>query len=409
MLDWLRRFNICCFLDNQGYALQPNRHECIAGAGAISVMPIRESSLLPEMDAFISRENDWIFGHLGYGLKDEIMGDCPAGADRVGFQAAFFFVPLYVLNMREGVVEIGSMDEDHDQVFAAISSFGPVVEKPEFDAQLRPRVERREYLDTIAALQQHIHRGDCYEINYCQEFYAERVKLDPWAVFSELMRISPAPFAAFYQIDDSYLLCASPERFLARTGDRLISQPIKGTMPRDLADRAQDEGLKTMLRESPKDRAENVMVVDLVRNDLSRVCREGSVRVDELFGIYTFPQVHQMISTISGQLENEVSFARIVEACFPMGSMTGAPKRKVMELIDCYERVPRGIFSGSVGYITPAKDFDLNVVIRSIMYNAASGYVSYMAGSGITAASDPAAEYEECLVKARALRASLGA
>lgn len=149
------------------------------------------------------------------------------------------------------------------------------------------------------------------------------------------------------------------------------------------------------------------MVVDLVRNDLSRVCEEGSVKVDELFGVYSFPQVHQMISTVSGQVREDLTFADLIRATFPMGSMTGAPKKRVMELIREYENSRRGIFSGALGYISPAGDFDFNVVIRSIMYNAGSGYLSFQAGSGITWYSDPEKEWEECLLKASAIEAVL--
>ena len=161
---------------------------------------------------------------------------------------------------------------------------------------------------------------------------------------------------------------------------------------------------KEELFHSDKDRSENVMVVDLVRNDLSKVCEEGTVKVDELYGIYSFPQVHQMISTVSGELKKNISFTEIIKATFPMGSMTGAPKKRVMELIEQYEKTKRGIFSGCLGYISPNGDFDFNVVIRSIMYNASSNYLSFQAGSAITFYSDPEKEWEECLLKAEAIK-----
>lgn len=179
---------------------------------------------------------------------------------------------------------------------------------------------------------------------------------------------------------------------------------MKGTARRNLAHAAADEALKQKLYNSAKERSENVMIVDLMRNDLSQVCNEASVQVDELFGIYTFPQVHQMISTISGEIKEEISFTQLLKALFPMGSMTGAPKRRVMQLIDQYEEFSRGLFSGSVGYITPEGDFDFNVVIRSILYNAANGYVSCPVGSGITFYSDAEKEWEECLLKVEAIR-----
>lgn len=179
---------------------------------------------------------------------------------------------------------------------------------------------------------------------------------------------------------------------------------MKGTIKRNLVDFADDEKLKKELQLSAKDQSENVMVVDLVRNDLSKVCEDKTVKVDELFGIYSYPQVHQMISTISGQVKEGVSFSQIVEATFPMGSMTGAPKHRVMQLIDEFEESSRGIFSGSVGYIDDQGDFDFNVVIRSMMYNAATGYLSYQVGSGITFYSDPEKEWDECLLKGEAIK-----
>jgi para-aminobenzoate synthetase component 1 len=205
-------------------------------------------------------------------------------------------------------------------------------------------------------------------------------------------------------MDDKYLLCASPERFLQKKGRRIISQPIKGTARRNTASKEADEQLKEQLHQSQKDRSENVMVVDLVRNDLSKICKEATVQTEELCGIYSFPQVHQLISTVTGELSEGIDFSKILRATFPMGSMTGAPKIRVMQLIERYEKTKRGIYSGCIGYISPANDFDFNVVIRSIMYNAASRYLSYQVGGGITFYSDAEKEYEECLLKAAAIK-----
>jgi para-aminobenzoate synthetase component 1 len=253
-------------------------------------------------------------------------------------------------------------------------------------------------------LKQHILRGDCYEINFCQEFFATEATIQPATVYERLSRISPNPFSALYRVQDKWLICASPERFLKKSGDKILSQPIKGTSKRIPDDDKLDASSKESLYKSTKEKSENVMVVDLVRNDLSKICEEGTVGVEELFGIYSFPQVHQMISTISGTLKQQVSFADIIKATFPMGSMTGAPKRNVMKLIEQYEKTKRGIFSGAVGYISPEGDFDFNVVIRSLMYNAGSNYLSFQTGSGITFYSDPEKEYEECMLKAQAIQ-----
>jgi para-aminobenzoate synthetase component I len=406
MLDWLSSFNISCFLDNHLYTLPFHSHECIVAAGCISATHHREHQI-DNAGKFINSQVDWIFGHLGYDLKNEIEDLRSSHPDHIGFPDAFFFVPEYVFLLEGAEISIGSLKDDHQEVFRDILQ---TVRKPlpQNSFTIKERVNKEEYIEAIKKLQEHILRGDCYEINFCQEYFAEQAIIDPVQIYRELSAISPNPFSAFYRIENRYLLCASPERYIKKTGLRLISQPIKGTAPRDVLNARRDEQLKEQLSVSEKDRSENVMVVDLVRNDLAKICTEGSVKVDELFGIYAFPQVHQMISTISGTLRTEVSFEEIIRASFPMGSMTGAPKKKVMELIELYEKTKRGIFSGAVGYISPGKDFDFNVAIRSIMYNMKEHYLSFLTGSGITFYSDPEKEYDECQLKAVAIKKVLG-
>jgi para-aminobenzoate synthetase component 1 len=266
------------------------------------------------------------------------------------------------------------------------------------------KISKAEYLETVNQLKAHILKGDCYEINYCMEFYAKNVSIDPLLLYQHLSDLSPNPFAAFYRVQDKYLLCASPERFIKKTGRKIISQPIKGTASRIPANAQEDEQIKHALINSEKDKAENVMVVDLVRNDLSKICIKGSVKATELFGVYTFPQVYQMISTIEGELIPETNLCEIIEATFPMGSMTGAPKRRVMQLIEQYEKTRRGIYSGAVGYISPSGDFDFNVVIRSIMMNLSNEYLSYQVGSAITYNCDALQEWHECINKVSAIK-----
>ena len=264
-----------------------------------------------------------------------------------------------------------------------------------------PRITKEEYISKVNLLKKHIHRGDIYEVNFCQEFYAENVELNPLHVFQKLMQRSATPFASFLKMEDKYLLSASPERFLKKEGSKVISQPIKGTAKRS-DNIIQDEKNKTALFESIKERSENVMIVDLVRNDLSTIAATGSVKVEELFKVYTFPQWHQMISTISAEVDSDVSSLEIIKKCFPMGSMTGAPKLSAMKLIEEYESFKRSIFSGAVGYFNQS-DFDFNVVIRSLVYNAERRVLSLSVGSAITANCDADQEYEECMVKASVL------
>jgi para-aminobenzoate synthetase component 1 len=411
MLSWCNRFNICCLLDSQQYPSTHHRFECLLAAGSRHSLTVNAGNdAFGQLKAFYTQHQDWVFGHLGYDLKNELEPLNSEHPDGIGFPDLFFFVPAIVIQLNEQEMRIGVVQDAAENIYQQIVAAElPVTNNDEPPLAIKARLNKEEYLQIIRQLQQHILRGDCYEVNYCQEFYAREAIIDPLAVYLSLSTASPNPFAAFYKIDDRYLVCASPERYMKKTGRQLYSQPMKGTWQRNTTDQEADLKNKDQLYHSAKDRSENVMVVDLVRNDLSKVCEEGSVQVDELFGVYSFPLVHQMISTISGRLREDVHLIDALRSTFPMGSMTGAPKRRVMELIEQYEQTKRGLFSGSVGYITPEGDFDFNVVIRSILYNARDKYLSFQAGSGITFYSDPEGEYEECMLKAAAIKKVLGA
>ncbi|HEY6505045.1 MAG TPA: anthranilate synthase component I family protein [Chitinophagaceae bacterium] len=403
VLNWAQRFNTFCFLDNHQYQIEPHTQECIVGAGIRRKIMAEAGTALDQLQYFIDKKKTWLFGHLGYDLKNEMDEFSSGHPDHIQFPDLFFFEPEIIIRLTESemIIEADEPAEIFDAVVSQPFHAKIIKETP---TPIQNRIPKEEYLSVIRQLQKHILRGDCYEINFCQEFFAEKSVIDPVLVYQKLARISPNPFSALYRVDDKWLICASPERFLMKKENTVLSQPIKGTSKRvinnDITDR---EGREQLFR-SEKDRSENVMIVDLVRNDLSKICEEGTVKVDELYGIYSFPQVHQMISTISGELKKNVSFTEIIKATFPMGSMTGAPKKRVIELIEQYEKTKRGIFSGALGYISPDGNFDLNVVIRSIMYNASTGYLSFEAGSGITFYSDPEKEWEECLLKAEAIK-----
>lgn len=399
MLNWASRFNIFLFLDNQQYQVQPQHMECLLGAGATTAI-----EGLAQLEG-VEKDRRWRFGHLAYNLKEELHGLFAAKEDAIGFPNLYFFEPQFVLYLKEQQLTIEA--NDPAAVWRQIQECTDLFSPAQQAVHLAPVLSRADYLAAIRQLQQHIARGDCYEINYCQPFFATAPHMDPVALFYRLSQSSPAPFAALYRLNDRYLVSASPERFLNKTGNRLLAQPMKGTARRHPQAPEQDAQSKKDLYQSAKERAENVMVVDLMRNDLAQVCAQGSVQVDELFGIYSFPQVHQMVSTISGEIAPGVGFTDLLRASFPMGSMTGAPKLRVMQLIDAYEVAARGIFSGSVGYFSPDGDFDFNVVIRSIMYHKTSGSVVCQVGSGITFYSNPEQEWEECLLKAAALRNAL--
>jgi para-aminobenzoate synthetase component I len=406
MLSWANRFGIFCFLDNHRYQTNYHSVECLLAIGSKSSFIANAGNALTDLQDFLNEKPRWLFGHLCYDLKNEIELLTSLHKDKIGFPDIFFFEPKIIIRLSEKEMEIESED-DAGKIFEEIMQSDERLELPNELVNIQQRVSKKEYIDTIGELKKHILRGDCYEINYCMEFFAENAIADPLSVYQKLSKSSPNPFSALYKLEDKWLICASPERFLKKERNKILSQPIKGTSSRFLKDKNKDKESKEELFASEKDRSENVMVVDLVRNDLARVCKEGTVKVDELFGIYSFPQVHQMISTVSGELKEEISFTDIIRSTFPMGSMTGAPKRRVMELIDQYERSGRGIFSGAVGYITTEGDFDFNVVIRSIMYNASEKYLSFMAGSGITFYSNAEKEYDECLLKAEAMRGAM--
>ena len=400
MLNYTKRFNICCLLDSHEYS--SSIYECLLGVGSIEMVEGVEGTALASLEKFRLAHHDWIFGHLSYELKNEIELLDSAFPPGIGFPALFFFVPRVVVILRTNQVLIGSFENDHDEIFYALSSGISIEFSVSEMIALKSRFSEAEYIETVVKLKSHILRGDCYEINFCQEFYSENAHVDPVIIYKKLARLSPNPFAAFYKLNNYYCICQSPERFLKKTGDEITSQPIKGTAARNAKNELADiENLEDL--SSPKERSENVMIVDLVRNDLSRICKEGSVKVEELFGIYPFPQVYQMISTITGIVDKDMPIDQILRATFPMGSMTGAPKLKVMKLIDLYERSSRGLFSGSIGYVSPSNDFDFNVVIRSILYDSDDNYLSVHAGSAITFYSDPKKEYAECLLKISAM------
>jgi para-aminobenzoate synthetase component I len=404
MLHWANRFGIFCLLDNQQYHFETPAFECLLAAGCKKNIQLQQGTAFEALQRFYKNEQgQWLFGHLGYDLKNETEKLRSNNPDHIGFADTHFFIPEVVVRLTGHTVEI-FCDEAADAVFTAIQQTPVVTDSNAGPVQTTSRMSRAAYIDIVKKLQRHILQGDCYEINFCQEFFAEGITVNPLMLYQKLVLESPNPFAALYKVNDRFCICASPERYLKKEGTKLISQPIKGTGKRDLQDAANDQANKQLLLANDKERSENVMVVDLVRNDLSKICREGTVKVDELFGVYSFPQVHQMISTVSGELDEHTSWVDAVKATFPMGSMTGAPKKKVMELIEQYEQTKRGLFSGSVGYINPAGDFDFNVVIRSIFYNTAANYLSFQTGSAITFYSDAEKEYEECLLKAAAIK-----
>ena len=402
MLNWVNRFNIFCFLDNHAYKFEAPAFECMLAAGCRRSFAFTDEHSFAGLQQFHAANPSWLFGHLGYNAgKKAYTGNKKPGVD---FGEGFFFEPEIIIKISGNQILISTDEPDNAaRAFQEINNFATTHYIRQKHLNILPVINRHQYIAAVENLQKHIKRGDCYEINFCQQFVAEHAAIDPVKVYQQLSSLSPAPFGAFYKLHDKYCLCASPERFLKKEGQTLISQPIKGTSRRDHVNKQHDQENKEGLLRSAKEKSENVMIVDLVRNDLSIIAEKGSVFVKELFGLYSFPQVHQMISTVQATLAPGKRFADALDACFPMGSMTGAPKKRVMELTEEYEAGPRGLFSGSIGYITPQADFDFNVVIRSIFYDSTKQFVSFSAGSGITFYCEAESEYDECISKAEAM------
>jgi len=396
--------NSCLLTDNSN----SGKFDLLVSIGVSEEIKSDNKNSFEQLKNFYEQKKDWLFGYFSYDLKNEIENLSSENFDGIKFPQLHFFSPKYLLIVKNNSLEFYShsknLSKECERFLAELNSNFHFLPPTSHHSPLniKSRITKNEYLQTINKIKQHIKQGDIYEMNFCQEFYAENAEINPFFIYQQLNEISPMPFSCYYKLKDKYLACASPERFLKKQGNKIISQPIKGTIKRG-STIEEDNLLKNQLLNSEKERSENVMIVDLVRNDLSRTAKEGSVRVDELFGIYSFKQVHQMISTISSELNEGVHFTEVIKQCFPMGSMTGAPKVKAMELIEKYENTKRGLFSGAVGYITPDGDFDFNVVIRSILYNEKEKYLSFMVGSAITDKSIPAKEYEECLLKAKAM------
>ena len=293
-----------------------------------------------------------------------------------------------------------AIDSDFQEILNYTNKKTPFVDS---NLNIKLRIHKEAYLEKVHTLLDHIHRGDLYEANFCQEFYSENSTIDPLSVYKKLNAISSPPFASFLKFEQNYVLSASPERYLKKSATKIISQPIKGTARR-ATEKDEDLILKEKLEKDPKEQAENIMIVDLVRNDLSRLSEKGTVTVEELCKVYSFAQVHQMISTVSATVSKDIHPVDILKNTFPMGSMTGAPKVAAMQIIETLEETKRGLYSGAVGYMSPTGDFDFNVVIRSILYNTRNKYISFSVGSAITALSTPEQELEECLLKAKAMR-----
>lgn len=404
------------FLTNNGidYPNDPFPNRLFVGAKRVISFSEKEVAGRDAFDVLQEAHREkpaYLVGYLGYDLKNQLETLTSRNPDRLQFPDAYFVEPEWIIDFEQSDILGDAMiiqgQGDTGTLLKRLRSFAPTVPpvlSPASPATIQCRVSPDEYMATVRRIQEHIRAGDVYELNYCIEFFAQLTgSFDPLATYRALTERSPMPFSNFMKIGDRYIMGASPERFLKKTGSQLLSQPIKGTVRRGQTP-DEDAALRAYLLNSEKERAENLMIVDLVRNDLARSAETGSIGVDELFGIYGFQHVYQMISTVSATLHEHVSWAEAIRNAFPMGSMTGAPKIRSMQLIDELEISRRGVYSGAIGFVTPNADFDFSVVIRTLLYNAQSWYASFSVGSAITYDAEPEQEWDECLLKARSIR-----
>ena len=411
LLSWSQQFETIVWLDSNNYKHQYSSFDCCLAVEEFTSIKTDYYNAFDKLKEYQSYTKDYIFGYISYDVKNDTEKLSSNNFDGLEFADLYFFQPQKLIFIKGNTVEfhyLNMIDDELEEDFKVIS-------KMSFRAQSRNlknssdkikiklRIHKDEYHKKVEKMLAHIQRGDIYEANFCQEFYAENTTINPYEIYNHLNEISEPPFATFLKLENQYLLSATPERYIKKDGSKIISQPIKGTAKRYI-DKIEDDKVAYDLAHDKKERAENVMIVDLVRNDLSRTAKKGSVKVEELCKVYSFKQVHQLISTVVSEVEHTTHPVDVIKDTFPMGSMTGAPKISAMEIIENLEETKRGLYSGTVGYFTPDGDFDFNVVIRSILYNEEKKYVSYSVGGAITAKSTPEKEYEECLLKAKAMK-----
>ncbi|WP_457619059.1 aminodeoxychorismate synthase component I [Lutibacter sp.] len=409
LVQWAQQFKEIIWLDSNNYQQKYSNFDAILAINAVSKIETTHTNAFEKLKVYQSNVNDYIFGYLSYDLKNDIEKLTSTNFDGLNFSDLVFFQPKKIFLIKEDTIELKYLNAYQHEINFDLKEINQqqIINTQQQvtnnQLKIKLRIHKDEYYQKLNTILNYIHRGDIYEANFCQEFYSENSTINPFVVYQNLNEISKPPFATFLKLDDMFLLSASPERYLKKDDEIVISQPIKGTEKR-AKNYNEDKKLITELAKNPKEVAENTMIVDLVRNDLSRFAIKGSVKVNELCKVYTFKQVHQLISTISCKIKRDFHPVDIIKSTFPMGSMTGAPKISAMKIIEELEETKRGLYSGAVGYFTPKGDFDFNVIIRSILYNASKKYISYSVGSAITAQSIPKKEYEECLLKAKAMK-----
>ncbi|MCD8412695.1 anthranilate synthase component I family protein [Tenacibaculum finnmarkense] len=422
LFAWAKQFETAIWLDSNNYEQAYSCFDACLAVEEFTAIKTDYQNAFEKLKEYQSYTKDYIFGYISYDVKNDVENLSSTNFDGLHFPDLYFFQPQKLIFIKGNTIEFeylqmidDEIEEDFEDIISNINNSTTLSDALKKEAEktseeikednikIKLRIHKEEYHQKVTKVLEHIHRGDIYEANFCQEFYAENTRINPYKIYSHLNDISTPPFATFFRHENLYVLSATPERYLKKEGDKIISQPIKGTAKR-LIDPIEDQKIAFDLARDEKERAENIMIVDLVRNDLSKTAKKGSVQVAELCKIHSFKQVHQMISTIVSEITPNTHPVDVIKDTFPMGSMTGAPKVSAMKIMENLEQTKRGLYSGTVGYFTPNGDFDFNVIIRSILYNSDSKYVSFSVGGAITAKSIPEKEYEECLLKAKAMK-----
>lgn len=353
-----------------------------------------------------SKSKEYSLGFMAFDAKNQFEKHLKSeNSDFLEFPELFWFVPKNILISLDGNITFSGLLTD-DDIRKIIESEKSINLNKFSKFNLKAQTSKEEYYNRFKLIQDKLRRGDIYEINYCTSYQSDNTVINPIQTFLELNKNTEAPFSSFIKYNEFHVICGSPERFLKLQGDKILSQPIKGTAKRE-KDLNKDKLITDQLLSDKKELAENIMIVDLVRNDLSKIADKNSVKVDELNGLYSFKSVHQLISTVSCKLKYGITYEQILKALFPMGSMTGAPKISALEIIEDLEQFKRSVYSGTIGIIEPNGNFDFNVVIRSILYNDKFEKLSISVGGAITTLSKCEDEYEECLIKLEATQKSL--
>ncbi|MFM1771148.1 MAG: hypothetical protein RLZZ71_290 [Bacteroidota bacterium] len=393
--------------DNDHFTFLPpnsNERQAFIAWGKKDAFVLNENNLedIQKLNDWLAKKTLPVFGYISFEAKKLFEKDIYQNVSTDGSELIYFFEPQHIWKEENGnwIPLTETEPNEHSVIHTFISNYKKIeIASNEEKLTFEMLESKDSYVEKIQSVLNHIQRGEYYETNFCMPLQANGELKDAFAHFSKMNNATEAPHAAYFNGDKLQLLCTSPERFIQKVENTIISQPIKGTVKRG-ATMDEDEENKVLLETSKKERSENIMIVDLVRNDLSRIAEKASVNVKSLCELHTFKTLHHLISTVEAKLPFNITFTEILAATFPMGSMTGAPKISAVQHMEKLEALDRGIYSGSFGVIESNGNFDFNVIIRSAVYNKEKKQTTIKVGSAITQASNAEAEYEECLLKA---------